>query len=237
MGPAATVDLMAKVIALTPAARDQDHVPLVVWSIPQIAERVPAVEGRGPSPLAMMLEGVRALEAAQCSAFAIACNTAHHWAGELAAATRIPLLHIADAAVAAVLRQAVRPRRIALLGTRGTIRSGFYQMRLDEAKLPWSTAADTGAEATAGIEAAIDAVKRNRLAEARQAFAPAARRLLDSGCDLLLLACTELPMASAGSGLEAQCLDTNHALAEAIVNHSLAGRSPTAGAPVGRHLS
>jgi len=220
MGPAATVDLMAKIIALTPATRDQDHVPLVVWSIPQVPGRVAAMEEGGPSPVAAMLEGVRALEAAKCTAFAIACNTAHHWAGELVAATGIPMLHIADAAVDAILHRPVRPRRVALLGTRGTIASGFYQSRLDQARLPWALAADADGSATAVTEAAIDAVKRGDIALAREEFGRAARRLLGAGCDLLLLACTELPLACGGTGFEAQCLDTNHALARAIVNYS-----------------
>ena len=34
MGPLATVDLMAKIIAHTPAACDQDHVPVVAWDVP-----------------------------------------------------------------------------------------------------------------------------------------------------------------------------------------------------------
>lgn len=36
MGPAATVDFMAKLIRLEPAARDQDHLPLVVVSDPRV---------------------------------------------------------------------------------------------------------------------------------------------------------------------------------------------------------
>ncbi|HSJ97594.1 MAG TPA: aspartate/glutamate racemase family protein, partial [Myxococcota bacterium] len=67
MGPAATVDLMAKVLEATPATRDQDHVPLVVWSVPQVPARIPALRGEGPSPLPAMLEGARWLERAGAS--------------------------------------------------------------------------------------------------------------------------------------------------------------------------
>ena len=42
MGPLATVDFMQKVIEATPAERDQDHVPLIVYSVPQIPDRVGA---------------------------------------------------------------------------------------------------------------------------------------------------------------------------------------------------
>ena len=40
MGPAATVDFMAKLIRLTPAAREQDHLPVVVVSDPRVPDRV-----------------------------------------------------------------------------------------------------------------------------------------------------------------------------------------------------
>src|SRR5258708_1980599 len=51
MGPAATVDLMQKIIDATPATRDQDHVPMVVWNVPQIPERVEHIhDATSPSP-------------------------------------------------------------------------------------------------------------------------------------------------------------------------------------------
>ena len=39
MGPAATLDFLAKLVRLTPAERDQDHVPVVVLSDPRISDR------------------------------------------------------------------------------------------------------------------------------------------------------------------------------------------------------
>ena len=50
MGPAATLDFLAKLVRLTTVERDQDHVPVVVLSDPRISDRVaPIVEGRGRS--------------------------------------------------------------------------------------------------------------------------------------------------------------------------------------------
>ena len=64
MGPLATVDFMQKLIAATPAefsTREQDHVPVVVSSIPQIPDRLPAFRGQGTSPLADMVGSGRRL--------------------------------------------------------------------------------------------------------------------------------------------------------------------------------
>ena len=50
LGPEATLDFYAKVIALTPAKRDQEHLHLIIDSNPQVPNRNEAVAGTGPSP-------------------------------------------------------------------------------------------------------------------------------------------------------------------------------------------
>ena len=53
MGPAATLDFLAKLVRL-PVERDQDHVPVVVLSDPRISDRI--VEGRGLAARAACLD-------------------------------------------------------------------------------------------------------------------------------------------------------------------------------------
>jgi aspartate racemase len=166
-----------------------------------------------------MVEGARALEAAGCEAFAVACNTAHHWAGELAAAVRIPLLHIADAAVRAVARLAPPPRRVGLLATRGTLAASFYGERLARHGLEWI--APTDEEQSRLVDAAIARVKAGDLAGARAPFEAAAGALAGRGADVVLLGCTELPIAAGGARCPVPVLDASRALAEALVDFSL----------------
>ena len=62
MGPLATVDFLRKLVERTPAVRDQDHVPVVVYSVPQIPDRIAGMNGTGVSPLPAMRAGLRTLE-------------------------------------------------------------------------------------------------------------------------------------------------------------------------------
>jgi aspartate racemase len=222
MGPAATVDLLQKVIDATPATRDQDHVPVVAWNVPQIPERLAAMRGEGPSPLPAMVEGARALESVGCEALAIACNTAHHWADELRAAVRIPLLHIAEVAVDTLATRTPKPTRVCLLGTRGTIQSGFYQRALDERRFAWTLASED--DQANGIDAAIQQVKIGRIDVGRGLFEGVVQRLLQGGCDAVILGCTELPLMLPGCSVVAQCVDPNATLARAIVQYAFAPR-------------
>ena len=56
MGPLATVDFLGKLIALTPAKNDTDHIPVVVSSEPHIPSRgLAAQDKQAPSPLPALL--------------------------------------------------------------------------------------------------------------------------------------------------------------------------------------
>ncbi len=219
MGPAAAIDLQAKILAATPAATDSEHLPIVVWNLPQVPDRVAAVLGTGPSPVAAMTAGARALEAAGCEAFAVACNTAHYWAEELADAVGIPLLHIADAAVEAIARRPLPPMRIGILATRGTLAAAFYGTRLAQRGFEWI--APTEDEQARFVDRAIERVKAGDIEGARAPFEGAAAALADRGADLILMACTELPLAAGGARSPVPLLDAGQALAEAIVAYSL----------------
>lgn len=64
MGPLATIDFLQKLLAATPAVKDQDHVPMVVTSIPRVPDRNSAFCGAGDSPLPAMIDsGKRLIDA------------------------------------------------------------------------------------------------------------------------------------------------------------------------------
>ncbi|WP_309139629.1 amino acid racemase [Siccirubricoccus sp. G192] len=113
MGPLASAQFMARLTLLTPAERDQDHIPALLWSDPRVPDRTAARLGGGEDPLPALLRGLRGLEAAGCGAIAIPCNTAHGWFDALQAATGLPILHIVDAAAAELARLGVPGERSA----------------------------------------------------------------------------------------------------------------------------
>ena len=215
MGPAATVDFMAKLIRLTPAGREQDHLPLVVVSDPRVPDRVaPILSGAGPSPLPAMREGIRRLERAGAVCVAIPCHTAHAWYDQLAAATALPILHIVDAALAELARLEVPQGPLGLLATAATLEAGLYQARLAAAGHPAVLASPE--VMAASVLPAIALVKQDRAAEAAPLLGRAVDHLLAAGAGRVLLACTELPLARAATPHPA-CIDATEALARSCL--------------------
>ena len=54
MGPAATADFYAKLVAATPAERDQDHLPVLIHAVPQIPDRAACFLHGAPSPAPLL---------------------------------------------------------------------------------------------------------------------------------------------------------------------------------------
>jgi aspartate racemase len=191
MGPLAGAAFAARLVALTPVERDQDHVPALLCNDPRVPDRSSARLGQGEDPLAAMLAGLRLLERAGAGLIAIPCNTAHLWYEQMAARTRVPVLHIVEAVCEDLERLGVRGP-VGLMGTPATLQLGLYQQPLRERGLQVLTPDDAG---LAQCVAAIAAVKGNR---PDQAFAPAAqciRGLMARGAQAVVLGCTELPLA------------------------------------------
>ena len=218
MGPLATVDFLAKLIEETPAARDQDHVPVIVYGVPQIPCRVEAILGAGASPLPAMAEGLAVLAKAGAEAVVIACNTAHFWYDALARESAVPILHIADAACAGLAAGSCA----GLLGTEAALEAGIYQQRL--AALGVRSLVNEPEVRRSAVLPAIALVKQGRAAEAGRLVEPAIEALLKDGADTVILACTELPVAldAIASPCRGRVIDPTRALARAAVAWSFA---------------
>jgi len=219
MGPAATADFLTKLIQLTPASRDQEHLPVVVANLPHVPDRSSAILGFGPDPLPAMCASIDLLVNAGCGVIAVPCNTSHHWHSEFAKHSPVPVLHIAQASVEAVGRAGTT----AILGTRGCLQSGFYQRTIAEhggrCHVPDAQTVQPL------IDATIAAVKGGDLPGGARYFEQVLRTLADKGVNAAVLACTELPLAANGCDpefhAEMNLVDSTLELARASVRYGL----------------
>lgn len=196
MGPLATVDFLRKLVELTPASCDQDHLPVIVHSVPQIPDRSQCIEGRGDSPLPAMLNGLSILEAAGADIVAMPCNTAHYWHADLQRQSKVNVLHIADAAITALDREAPRNCLVGLLATTGTILADIYGSRLETAghRLLLPNARRQEELVMAGIRS----VKAGLPAQGKEFLQAAIADLTAAGARAVILGCTEIPLALEG---------------------------------------
>ncbi len=222
MGPLATIDFLHKVLANTPAARDQDHVPVVVSSIPQIPDRNAAYCGTGESPLAAMVASGRRLIAAGAGLVVIPCNTAHLWFDPLRAALDAPMLHLVDAALDEARARVGTTARLGLLATEATLASNLYAGR-GRAEVPWVL--PTAAEIQECLTPSIAAVKAGALERAATLLRELAQALAQRGAQAIVLGCTEIPLVLEDGQAPVPLIDATAALARRAVAWSIAQRT------------
>jgi aspartate racemase len=218
MGPLASAQFMLRLTLLTPAERDQDHIPAVLWSDPRVPDRTAARLGRGPDPLPWLLRGIDGLKAAGCGAIAIPCNTAHGWLEPMVRQSGIPILHIVDAAATDLRRVGITHGTIGLVGTAGTLAMRLYQDRLGAQG--WDIIEPDPAQMARLVTPAIASVKANRVAEAYQPLAEVVNSLAARGAKAVVLGCTEIPLgiqAGSAEALRVPVIDTIDALARAAI--------------------
>ena len=119
MGPLATADFLAKLVAVRPAQGDQAHLPVLVWGDCEVPDRTAALAGLGSSPLPALLAGARFLDACGVGAICMPCNTAHHWMDELRQACEAPWIDMIQACVSGIRQVQPAVRSVGVLTTAG----------------------------------------------------------------------------------------------------------------------
>lgn len=227
VGPAATVDFVAKIVRNTAARRDQEHVKLVVEQNPQIPDRTENLLGDGPDPTIALYSTCKKLEAADADIIAIPCNTAHAFVERIQPYLSIPVVHMLFETVEHIRKQLPDRRRIGLLATSGTVRSGVYHDVATKAGLELLVPDDEHQNLVMSAIYGAHGVKAGFtegacVDELLRALASLARR----GAEVVILGCTELPLllkqddAFPAGGRTVVILDPTEILAKKCVSLS-----------------
>ena len=215
MGPEATVDFMAKVIALTDADRDQDHVRMLVDHNPHVPNRQDAILADGEDPGPALAEMAARLEAGGADFLVIPCNTAYVYEDAILAATHIPLISIIGVSIAAVQERAPGVDRIGVLATDGCLKSGIFQAGLEDAGL---AAVLPSTDELEELMTLIEAIKGGRHNDGTaRAMAALAQALVSRGAGAIIAGCTEIPLVLDESAVSVPLISSTDALAEITV--------------------
>jgi len=213
MGPEATILLMQKVLTAVPARDDGDHIPLIVHQNPQVPSRIAVlIDGAGVDPEPVLKTMAWDLHMSGARALAMPCNTAHHYAPAVSAATPLPFLNMLDLTAKTLAdRDATR---IGMLASPATRITGVFDTPFAALGLTAVTATDD-----APLLTLIREIKGGaRPDQLRGRLHDIATGLLDQGADHLLVACTELSLMTDDLPGGAPWTDSLDCLTDAIVD-------------------
>jgi aspartate racemase len=218
MGPAATADLYQKIIAATPATRDQEHIPVVIWADPTVPDRTAALLDGGEDPTPWLLRGAIKLAAMGASFIAVPCNTAHAFFPRIVPHIAVPFLHMMEETASAVEVAHPTVERVGLLATTGTITVGLYQEAFARHHI------EIAVPDEANQRMVMDAIHRvkggDTSKDATALVAEAADYLIGQRAELLITGCTELPLIFTGVDASVPVIDPTDVLAHAVVRRA-----------------
>jgi len=215
MGPAATLDLMDRMLRLSFGKSDQDSVRMLVDNNPLLPDRNLAIAGKGPSPGPQLAAMARGLEKSGADFLVIACNTAHAFAPDIRAAVYIPLLDMIAETVAAL---PAGPAPVGLMAAAGCLDAGLYQKALAGRTL---LLPDRQALMTLLYD-----IKTGDTGPAIKArMAALAQGLADQGAAHIIAGCTEVPLVLGAGDVAVPLLDSTAILARTAMDIAYSRRA------------
>lgn len=219
LGPEATAELFFRIIKITPAKRDQDHIPIIIFNNPKVPDRTAAILYGGENPLIELIKTAQKLEKAGVDFIIMPCNTAHYYYDELKSSVKIPFLNMIELTVKRIVRIYPNIKSVGLIATTGTIKSGLYQRYFDNYGIKAIIPSDEDQEVV--MRGIYNGVKAGNLNLGRNLLLKVANKLIGMGAELIILGCTEVSIAIKSEDLSIPIIDPLQVLAEEAVKYAL----------------
>lgn len=201
MGPQATVDLMQRIIRLTSASDDYDHIRCIVDNNPKIPSRIKAIiEGKGESPGPCMAEMAKGLENWGADFLVIPCNTAHYYYEWVENAVAIPVVNLIDLVCDYIKEHYPNNSQIGMLASTSVAITGLYKKRF--AKLGYNDIWPDEAWQEKLLNVIKQIKKGNLGQQVHDEYKNVCRNLIDKGAQINIVACTELGMVDFDSQVD-----------------------------------
>lgn len=213
LGPMATAYFMELVIRMTDASADQEHIPMIIYNMPQIADRTKYLLGLSEqNPIPDIVECGKKLEAAGVSKLVIPCITAHAMHEVIQDSLTVPIIHIIKETACYLKERGIKT--VGLEATDGTVTTGVFQKELEAQgiRVVLPTAENQ--------QKVMDIIYKNVKASVpvdMERFFEVENQLKQDGADVILLGCTELSMIKRDYVLPAGYLDAMEVLARKAV--------------------
>lgn len=193
MGPLSAVKLFERIVLLTDANRDQEHLHIIIDNNTTIPDRTDYILGEIPDdPRQKLIESAKTLESAGADFLVICCNTAHYFYDDIVKAVHIPILNMIEETAKYIKVNHPAITEVGLLSTVGTAKvlvydNVFKQYGIDIIK--------PSVDNQQYITDMIYNIKKGILKDDLSGFYKAIDEMTLNGANIFVTGCTELSLA------------------------------------------
>lgn len=219
MGPKATAVFYDRLIDMTEAQKDQDHMDIVISNHATLPDRTATIlAGEGERFLQAIRSDFALMEFAGVANIAIPCNTSHYFYDDLQAMTSIPIINMVEETIRTVHTALGEGARIGLLATNGTVQSGVYatyakryglQLYIPDAVLQQKV-----------MHMIYQYVKGAGTVDGTELETLVMKLVHDHACDGVIIGCTELSILPLHQDIARHCYDAMDILVQQAIVRS-----------------
>lgn len=216
MGPEATIDFMQRVIKLTPAKDDSDHIRMLIDNNPKVPSRIKAIiEKTGADPAPHLINMAKRLEIQGVDFLVIPCNTAHFYYDKIVTSVSVPVLNMVELTVNKILKQQPDVKAVGLLASTAVLMIDLYKKTL-KAKSVAILYPENNLQ-----NHVLNSIKRIKAgsygSRELEIIQNAADYLVNIGAQAIIVGCTELSVISDKIFFKRPMYDSSQVLAEEVV--------------------
>lgn len=189
MGPLATCNFFEKIIRLTDADKDQEHIHIIIDNNTSIPDRTDYIMGHGEDPRPELIRSAIKLETMGADYIAIPCNTAHYFYEDIIKYTNVKVINMIEETVMYLRETCSEHRDYLLLSTEGTYKSGIYKRVFEKYGLRIIEPSDEDKKTIMGW---IYGVKSSVFDVTSNDFETLANKYIENKSIPVILGCTEL---------------------------------------------
>lgn len=213
LGPVATAYFMELVTSMTDVQCDQEHIDMIVYSIPSIPDRTNYIlDNTAPNPLPRILQVGHKLISQGASCIAIPCMTAHYFYETIQESLHIPVIHGIRATAMHLQQQGIQ--KAGIMATDGSLQAGVFHRELIRFGVE-PVYPDASCQQLLMSLIYQDIKAQNTIDMAK--FSTVANALKSQGVQAIILGCTELSLIKRSENIGSGYIDTLEVLAQQAV--------------------
>jgi len=229
VGPEATnyfTSLLIK-LRLPYATKDQDHIPYLLFNNPQIPDRSKHILFNGENPIPEIIKTGLLLKRAGATFLVIPCNTAHTFTEEMEKGIGLPILSMVDVTAQHIYETYGKDVTVGVLATDGTVQSGTYQKAFTRIA-PEMSVLFPDTKGQMDVMRAIYEIKAFSVNELNsQLLYNAAQKLRQKGATIIILGCTEIPLAFTDKMNDFITIDPMEITARKVISRTVKSKTNT----------
>ncbi len=221
MGSVAAAYFFKRLVELTPAQIDQNHVETFLHNNPTIPDRTAAILYGGPDPMPELKRSVEILNRMGSDYIILACMTSHYFIPQLREHSKAVIIDGLEQTAERCRELGVK--KVGVMATNGSISMNLFQKPLHKLGIESLLLDESDQEtyfmqpvyAPWGIKAG------NVEGKPKVMLAQGAQILIDAGAEAIIAGCTELPLVMKPEEFPVPLVDTIDVLLGAAINKCL----------------